>query len=98
MSAFASANDAKTVRTVQSIKKSMNKLEALSQMNWSKRDVPADIIAPGSLVFNRVHTTNDPLAFSIGKDISVQDNPLNMSGLQKKKNQYTVADQEGFKA
>ena len=81
LSAFATANDAKTVRTVQSIKKSMNKLEALSQMNWSKRDVPADIIAPGSLVFNRVHTTVDPLAFSLGKDIFVQDNPLNINTL-----------------
>jgi len=59
-SAFASANDAKTVRTVQSIRKSMNKLEAISQMNWSKRDAPADLVAPGSLVFNRVQTTVDP--------------------------------------
>ncbi len=71
MSAFASANDARTVRTVRSIKRSMNKLEAISQMNWSKRDAPADIIAPGSLVFNKINTTNDPLAFSLGKDISV---------------------------
>jgi hypothetical protein len=54
----------------------MNKLEALSQMNWSKRDVPADIIAPGSLVFNRVQTTCDPLVFSGGQDISVKDHPL----------------------
>lgn len=71
MSAFASANDARTVRTVRSIKRSMNKLEAISQMNWSKRDAPADIIAPGSLVFNKINTTSDPLAFSLGKDISV---------------------------
>jgi hypothetical protein len=63
-SAYASANEAKTVRTVQSIRKSMNKLEAISQMNWSKRDVPADILAPGSTVFNRVHTTVDPQVFS----------------------------------
>ena len=59
MSAFASANDSKTVRTVRSIKRSMNKLEAISQMNWSKKDVPPDYIAAGNLVFNKVHATNE---------------------------------------
>jgi hypothetical protein len=59
-SAFASANDAKTVKTVQSINKSMNKLEALSQMNWSKRDANPEAITGGHLVFKRVQTTVDP--------------------------------------
>ena len=79
----------------------MNKLEALSQMNWSKRDVPADVVAPGSLVFNKVHTTVDPQAFALGKDLSVSDNPLAATtSVLKSKHPYTttVGDQDGFKA
>jgi len=63
----------------------MNKLEAISQMNWSKRDAPADLVAPGSLVFNRVQTTVDPLVFQSGRDVSVRDDPLRETASREKR-------------
>lgn len=44
----------------RSINKSLAKLEQLSLMNWSKRDLNLEAIATGNSVFHRVSTQLDP--------------------------------------
>lgn len=51
----------------------MAKLDNISQMNWSKRDVNLEYVATGNQVFNRVQTTVDPMTFSAKQDCSVYD-------------------------
>lgn len=53
----------------------MNKLEQISQMNWSKRDQKIEAIASGNQSFNRVSVTNDPQTYAVSRDVTVVDNP-----------------------
>lgn len=61
--------DSKTARTnLNSINKSMAKLDQISQMNWSKKDQNLDMIATVNPVFNNLvqQTSVDPKTFTQG--------------------------------
>jgi hypothetical protein len=53
------------MKTINTINKSMAKLEHISQLNWSKRDLNMNHVATGNTVFKSVvQQTNDPKTYS----------------------------------
>lgn len=48
---------------LKTINKSLAKLDQISQLNWSKKDLNLDSITVNNQVFNRVQTTVDPRVF-----------------------------------
>ena len=50
---------------MQSINKSLARLDHISNLNWSKRDLNLEAVSNINQVFRKVVTTVDPNAFSL---------------------------------
>lgn len=55
--------DKKSNQKLRTINKSLAKLDQISQLNWSKKDLNLDALTINNQVFNRVQTALDPRVF-----------------------------------
>lgn len=55
--------DKKSNMKLRTINKSLAKLDQISQLNWSKKDLNLDALTINNQVFNRVQTAVDPRVF-----------------------------------
>lgn len=62
-SALARGGPDASTQKLKTINKSLAKLDHISQINWSKRDLNLDTITAGNQVFNRTLNTQDPRAY-----------------------------------